>query len=87
MGPTIIKVPLHRAKSKKCSLTETMVLPTRDLTVLLVVTVVALVSFHWEAAFEFRTLEPLPIQTTSAEGEFTNVYVALFRPQSSVMVF
>jgi hypothetical protein len=54
-----------------------MGLPTRDLTVLLVVAVIALVSFHWEAAFEFRTLEPLSIQTTSANAEFKNVYASL----------
>lgn len=60
------------------SLSLTMGLATRDLTVLLVATVIALASFHWESAFDFVPGSPVPLRTVAGPSEFTNMYVPQF---------
>lgn len=52
----------------------TMGLHNRDLILLLLVTLVALLSYQWEGSFNFETLDTIPVSTTSKTASFTNMY-------------
>lgn len=56
-----------------------MGLSTRDLTVLLVASAIALASFQWEPAFNLTPSDPRPLRTTQGPSEFTNMYAPLQR--------